>query len=164
MFYYRDPDNYYKLELDADGDYDRNAENGAGSLFQFVEVVDGIESVIYQVPGKYTPGEAFHLRAEIVDGAMQAFVDGEAVFDYAIESRSHKRGTVGLYSWGSAGVSFDDLRVVRIGKGPKRRICHPRRDRRWRDGGRYRRRGGARYWKYPSKRWGRSPRARSRGF
>lgn len=111
LFYYQDANNYYKLELDANGDYDRNARNGAGSLFQLIQVKDGVEKYLTQFPAKYTIGEAFDLRVEVLDGKIQAFVNGMELFAYAIEDRAHMKGTVGLFSWDSAGVSFDNVVV-----------------------------------------------------
>lgn len=114
LFYYQDAQNYYKLELDANGDYDRNPRNGAGSLFQLIQVKDGVEKYLTQFPAKYTPNQAFQLRVEVLDGKIQAFVDGSALFAYAIEDRAQSAGTVGLFSWDSAGVSFDNLQVTSL--------------------------------------------------
>ncbi len=111
LFYYQDANNYYKLELDANGDYDRSPGNGAGSLFQLIQVKDGVEKYLTQFPAKYTPGEALQLRVEVKDGKIQAFVDGLPLFAYAIEDHAHAKGTIGLFSWDSAGVSFDDVLV-----------------------------------------------------
>ena len=111
LFYYQDAKNYYKLELDANGDYDRNAKNGAGSLFQLIQVEDGVERYLNQYPAKYTPGQALNLRVEVEDGKIQAYVDGLALFAYAIEDRAQTKGTIGLFSWDSAGVSFDNVLV-----------------------------------------------------
>ncbi len=111
LFYYQDANNYYKLELDANGDYDRSPGNGAGSLFQLIQVKDGVEKYLTQFPAKYTPGEALQLRVEVKDGKIQAYVDDMALFAYAIEDRAQSKGTVGLFSWDSAGVSFDDVLV-----------------------------------------------------
>ncbi|KPF66142.1 hypothetical protein IP69_15715 [Bosea sp. AAP35] len=111
LFYYQDANNYYKLELDANGDYDRNPRNGAGSLFQLIQVKDGVERYLNQYPAKYTPGQAVNLRVEVKDGKIQAYVDGLALFAYAIEDRAQTKGTIGLFSWDSAGVSFDNVLV-----------------------------------------------------
>jgi len=114
LIHYVDDRNYYKLELDADGTYDRSPGNGAGSLFSLIRMHDGIEEILGQVPQKYTPGEAFDLRVDIVDQKISAFINGDGIFAYAIEDHTHEKGTVGLYSWGSEGVSFDDVRVVSL--------------------------------------------------
>ncbi|MBB6014189.1 Ca2+-binding RTX toxin-like protein [Aquamicrobium lusatiense] len=111
LFYYQDANNYYKLELDANGDYDRSASNGAGSLFQLIQVKDGVEKYLNQFPAKYTVGEELQLRVEVKDGKIQSYVNGMALFAYAIEDRAQTQGTIGLFSWDSAGVSFDDVVV-----------------------------------------------------
>lgn len=111
LFYYQDANNYYKLELDANGDYDRTARNGAGSLFQLIQVKDGIEKYLTQFPAKYTVGEEFNLRVEVLDGKIQAYVNDMPLFAYAIEDRAQMKGTFGLFSWDSAGVSFDNVVV-----------------------------------------------------
>ncbi|CAA0100461.1 Uncharacterised protein [Starkeya nomas] len=114
LFYYQDENNYYKLELDANGDYDWNPYNGAGSLFQLIQVKDGVEKYLTQIPAKYTPGEAFDLRVEVKDNKIQASVDGMELFAYAIEDHAQTKGTVGLFAWDSAGVSFDNVSVVSL--------------------------------------------------
>lgn len=121
LFYYQDENNYYKLELDANGDYDRNAANGAGSLFQLIQVKDGVEKYLTQFPAKYTPGESFDLRVEVKDNEIQAYVDGMELFAYAIEDHAQTQGTVGLFAWDSAGVAFDNVTVVSLadGEGPE---------------------------------------------
>ncbi len=118
LIHYVDEKNYYKLELDADGTYDRDPSNGAGSVFNLTRVHDGIEEILAQVPGKYEPGALQHLRFEIVDHKMTAWLDGIALFAYPIEDRVLSAGTFGLYSWGNAGLSFDDLVVTDLSGTP----------------------------------------------
>lgn len=118
LFYYQDANNYYKLELDANGDYDRTPGNGAGSLFQLIQVKDGVEKYLNQFPAKYTVGEELRLRVEVKDGKIQAYVNDMALFAYAIEDRAQTQGTVGLFSWDSAGVSFDDVVVYDLSSAP----------------------------------------------
>jgi len=112
LVHYVDAKNYYKIELNAEGTYDRSAGNGAGSIFQLLSVSNGVERVIMQMPGKYTPGQVFNLRVEIKDQKIQALVDGMNLFAYAIEDHANPRGTFALYSWGNVGLSFDDVTVV----------------------------------------------------
>jgi len=114
LFRHVDADNHYKLEIDAEGVYDRSPGNGAGPLITLTRKQDGIEDILAQVPRRYTPGEAFDLRVELREGRIEAFLDGWEVFAYAIEDRAHAAGTIGLYSWGSAGVAFDDVTVVSL--------------------------------------------------
>ena len=117
LFHYTDAKNYYKLELDADGVLDRDPSNGAGSVFNLIRMRDGIEEILGQVPGKYEPGESFTLRVDIVGNRITAWINGEAIFAYAIEDHGNEKGTVGLYSWGNAGLSFDDVIVVDLTTG-----------------------------------------------
>jgi len=112
LFRYIDENNHYKLELDAEGVYDRNPGNGAGPLANLIRKQDGIEDILGQVPLRYTPGEAFTLRVDVLDNRISTFLNGEPIYAYAIEDRAHQAGTVGLYSWGSEGVAFDEVRVI----------------------------------------------------
>lgn len=118
LIHYVDAKNYYKIELNANGTYDSNAGNGAGSIFQLLSVTDGVERVLTQMPAKYTPGETFNLRVEVMGNKIQAYVDGMDLFAYPIEDRAVDKGTIALYSWGSAGVAFDNVRVVDLKTGP----------------------------------------------
>lgn len=103
VFYYEDPANHYKLELDA--------QRGVWTL---VRLENGIEEVLGQAWGGYVVGQETHLRVDILDHQITAYIDGEAVFPLPIEDRAHEGGTFGLYSWGSQGVSFDDVAVVNL--------------------------------------------------
>jgi Ca2+-binding RTX toxin-like protein len=117
LFHYTDAKNYYKLELDAEGTLDRDPSNGAGSIFNLIRMRDGIEEILGQVPGKYEPGEDFTLRVDIVGNRITAYINGDTIFAYAIEDHGNEKGTVGLYSWGNAGLTFDDVLVVDLTAG-----------------------------------------------
>lgn len=105
MVHYQDAGNYYKVELDA--------QTGA-SFFQLIEVKNGVEKFLTQIPARYTPDQPFRLRVEVVDNAIQAAIDGNAIFSYPIIGSGSEKGTAGLFTWGSAGAGFDDLRVVQL--------------------------------------------------
>ena len=100
LFNYRDANNYYKLELDSD---DR--------FVNFTVLVDGIEQVLMLTRNGFSLNSDHKLRVEVRDNKMQAWLDDMALFAEPIEDRSITSGTVGLYSWGTAGVSFDDILV-----------------------------------------------------
>jgi len=112
LFHYTDAKNYYKLELDAEGVLDRAPGNGAGSIFNLIRMRAGVEEILGQVPGKYEPGKAFTLRVDIIANKITAFLNGEAIYAYAIEDHGNEKGTFGLYSWGNQGLTFDDVTVV----------------------------------------------------
>ncbi|TKA96143.1 hypothetical protein FAZ78_13075 [Cereibacter changlensis] len=103
VFYYQDPDNHYKLELD----------NQQG-IWTLVRLLDGVEEVLGQAWNGYAMNRETLLRVDIKDNQITAYLDGEAIFPNAIEDRAHQGGTFGLYSWGSQGVSFDDVKVVSL--------------------------------------------------
>ena len=115
LLHYQDAKNYYKLELDSYGTLDRDPSNGAGSLFNLIRMKGGVEEILAQVPGKYEPGEITHLRVETLDGKMQAYINGEAIFAYAIEDHALDKGTFALYSWGNQGLTFDDVVAYALG-------------------------------------------------
>ena len=117
LFRYKDSKNYYKLELDADGILDRSPRNGAGSIFNLVRMKNGVEEILAQVPGKYEPGQAMKLRAEVSGDKITAFLNDEALFAYPIGDLELDAGTFGLYSWGNAGLTFDNLTVVDLKSG-----------------------------------------------
>lgn len=106
MLNWVDEDNYYKLEIDA-----------RVGLTTLVKVVDGYESYIGRVTTTYTPGETFHLRAENDGGKMQVWVDGHAIFDTALEDHDLGAGAAGVYSWGAAGIQFDDVAIYDLAPG-----------------------------------------------
>ncbi|MFC5423516.1 metallophosphoesterase [Bosea eneae] len=103
VFYYQDPENHYKLEL-----------NHQYQVWTLVRLQDGIEEVLGQAWNKYAIGQDTALRVDILDNRISAYIDGEALFPLPIEDRGLSSGTFGLYSWGSQGVSFDDVTVVSL--------------------------------------------------
>ena len=101
LFRYRDADNHYKLELDADS-----------SFIQLFSLVDGIEQTLWQSQQTYDPSSSFDLRIDAVGDTIQAWVDGEALFQEPLRHGDHDTGTIGLYSWDNPDVRFDDVTVV----------------------------------------------------
>lgn len=100
LFHYQDQDNYYKLEIDSD---DRFA--------QLTVLVDGIEQSLMLTRNGFALDEKHDLRIEIRDNEIQAYINGMALFADPIEDRSFLAGTVGLYSWGTEGVDFNNVTV-----------------------------------------------------
>lgn len=101
MLNYVDEDNHFKLEVDAHA-----------GLTTLVQVDEGYETIIGRVNTIYTPGEDFHLSAESVDGLMEVRLDGHDVFAYALEADGVQPGAAGLYSWGTAGATFDNVAII----------------------------------------------------
>jgi len=104
LFRYTDADNYYKLEADA--------QTGLVMLSRHLE---GRETILARGYDGYTPGVAQDWRIEVEGGAIRTYIDGKAVFGTPIEDRTLTEGTVGLYGWGSEGLTFDDVTVTDLG-------------------------------------------------
>ncbi|GAB5470484.1 MAG: hypothetical protein Kilf2KO_35140 [Rhodospirillales bacterium] len=100
LFHYQDAENYYKLELDSD---DR--------FVQLVVLVAGIEQTLMLTRNDFSLDEEHLLRVEVRSGQIQAYLDDLELFADPVEDRSIVSGTVGLYSWGTEGVDFEDVLV-----------------------------------------------------
>ena len=103
LLHYADDQNYYKLEFDN--------QTGLAQLFSLKA---GIEQTLWQAPVRYDADAANQLHAEIVGGKLQAWLGDVALFTVPIEIRDTEKGSFGLYNWGNAGVSYDDVRVVSL--------------------------------------------------
>lgn len=114
MLNWIDADNYYKLEIDA-----------RVGLTTLVKVVEGYESYIGRVATTYTPGETFHLRAENDGGKMQVWIDDHAVFDAPLEDHDLGAGAAGVYSWGAAGIRFDNVAIYNLATGDAAELPGP---------------------------------------
>ncbi|WP_168184083.1 LamG-like jellyroll fold domain-containing protein [Pseudoruegeria sp. SK021] len=101
MLNYVDENNYYKLEIDA-----------RVGLFTFVEVVDNYESMLSRGAMTYTPGDTFTLQSTLVDGKFSATIDGHDLMVYDIDAQKIDSGAAGVWSWGAAGASFDNISIV----------------------------------------------------
>jgi hypothetical protein len=104
MLHYQDEDNYYKFELD----------NTTG-LPQLFSLKDGIEQTLWQGPHRYDATGSNHIRADIVDGKVQVWLNGTALFTRPIEIHDTEKGTFGLYNWHAGdGVTYDNVQVVAL--------------------------------------------------
>ncbi len=103
LLHYVDGNNYYKLEFDN--------QTGLSQLFS---LKDGIEQTLWQGVARYDADGANQLHTEIVGGKLQAWLGGVALFTVPIEIHDTEQGTFGLYNWGNAGVSYDEVRVVNL--------------------------------------------------
>ena len=101
LFRYTDADNYYKLEADA--------QTGLTMLTRHFE---GRETILARGYGEYTPGEAQTWRIEVEGGEIRTAIDGKDVFGTPVVDNTLTSGTVGLYSWASENLSFDNVVVT----------------------------------------------------
>lgn len=104
VFRYVDEGNYYKLELDDE----------TGTI-QLTRLENGYETVLARAWAGYDAGQEMRWRVTAQGDRLSAEIDGVEVFSAQVDDKTHAAGTVGLYSWNSEGVSFDDVTVVRLG-------------------------------------------------
>lgn len=101
LFRYQNRSNYYKVDLDSQRNFRK--------LFK---MVNGVETTVATEAGGYVPGQDYVLRVEATNSAITILLDGNPLFGGTIKDRSLGKGTIGLYSWGSKGVTFDNLGVL----------------------------------------------------
>ncbi|MEW6357651.1 MAG: hypothetical protein AB1696_15070 [Planctomycetota bacterium] len=104
VFYYRDPANYYLFKWGAHG--------SKFPKMQLVKRYGDHETVLVEQTGGYTPGQWYALRIRVFNTHVTAFIDDHAVIE--VEDPNLCYGTVGLYSAGGEGASFDDVRVADV--------------------------------------------------
>ncbi|ACA16189.1 metallophosphoesterase [Methylobacterium sp. 4-46] len=107
LLHYQDDKNYYKIELDD-----------TTGLAQLFSLKNGIEQTLWQGPIRYDAAGPNHLRADIVDGKLQVWLDGTALFTQPVAIHDTEKGTFALYNWhGGGGVTYDNVRAVALGTG-----------------------------------------------
>ncbi|MCU4181742.1 metallophosphoesterase [Bosea sp. BH3] len=108
LLHYQDANNYYKFELDN--------QTGLPQLFS---LKDGIEQTLWQGPTRYDTAGSNTLRADIVGGKLQIWLNGVALFTRPIEIHDTEAGTFGLYNWRAGnGVTYDDVTVISLVETP----------------------------------------------
>ena len=100
LFRYRDPDNYYKLEFDSQRGFQR-----------LLRKLNGIETTLAVESGGYQTNVAFVVQVKVVDGKIEARMNNNVLFGGIINDSAVPIGSIALYCWGSAGATFDSVRV-----------------------------------------------------
>ncbi len=98
--YYRDKDNYYLLKW--------SATSQAGKL-QLLRRVKGVDTVLAEKPGGYTPNQWYVLGCEVSASRIRGYVDDQLMFE--ARDSSLCLGKVGLYVDSLQGAQFDDALV-----------------------------------------------------
>lgn len=101
MFWFQDSANYFKLELDR-----RN------SFHKLLAVTSGFEILLAEESGTFPLNTDLQLSVEAVDDRIYATLNGQPMFGGIVTNASAGIGTVGLYCWNNAGVTFDNVEVV----------------------------------------------------
>ena len=94
VFRYKDAANHYRFSW-----------NRLLRQRQLQKVVGGKWSILWSDNNDFNPRQWYRVRVEAVGDRLRLFVAGELLAD--VVDSSHKKGTVGIYSWSSAPVLFD---------------------------------------------------------
>jgi hypothetical protein len=115
MFRYRNPSNYFKVELDAQKNFRK--------LFK---LVNGVETTLAAESAGYLSNSNYVLRIETTNSDIAVLLNGTVLFGGTItDSNSLTSGTVALYCWGSQGALFNNLRVTPLRRFPRVTISAP---------------------------------------
>jgi hypothetical protein len=115
LFHYQNPSNYFKVDLDSRKNFRK--------LFK---LANGVETTLAAESAGYSPGSNYVLRVETTNSDITVLLNGTALFGGTLtDSNSLKAGTVALYSWGSQGVRFSNLRVTPLQRWPRAIIQSP---------------------------------------
>jgi hypothetical protein len=114
MFRYQNPSNYYKVDLDSQRNFHK--------LFK---MAGGIETTLAAESGGYVLGSNYVLRVEVTNSEITVLLNGAILFGGTVTNSGLKTGTVALYSWGSQGVFFNNLKVTPPYRSPRVTIQNP---------------------------------------
>jgi hypothetical protein len=103
VFRYLDADNFYFFAMDAARGFRRLGRKVAG-------VFQELATPAVDTGTGFTPGTSHRLKVVARGSELRAYVDGELTVS-GRDTALTEPGSYGLYSWGSAGVTFDDLTV-----------------------------------------------------
>lgn len=114
MFRYQNPSNYYKVDLDSQRNFRK--------LFR---MAGGVETTLAAESSGYVVGSNYVLHIEMANSEITVLLNDTVLFGGTITNSSLKTGTVALYSWGSQGVFFNDLKVTPLHRLPRVTIQGP---------------------------------------
>jgi hypothetical protein len=103
MFYYKDPGNYYKVDLDNERNFRK--------LFK---MKNGVETTLATSAGAYAVGTDMTLKAKVRDGKIAVTLNGADLFGTVSDS-DLTGGTVAMYCWGSQSCFYEDVQVQPAG-------------------------------------------------
>ena len=99
MFRHQDNNNYYRFSMDSERGYRRLVKN-----------VGGVFTLLTEDSFSYQLGQWYLVEVIASGGTMQIYIDG-ALWN-TVNDTSLSAGSIALYSWGTEGLSFDDVRVT----------------------------------------------------
>jgi hypothetical protein len=98
LFRAKDATNYYRFSMDQSRHYRR-----------LVRVINGTHTILAEDDGAYASNSDYHVTVEAVGESLRVYLDGALLFD--AHDATHLSGRVGLYTWGTGGARFSDVRV-----------------------------------------------------
>jgi hypothetical protein len=114
LFCYQNPSNYYKVDLDSQRNF-----------HELFKMAGGVETTLAAEYGGYVLASNYVLRVEMTNSEITVLLNGVVLFGGTITDNSLKAGTVALYSWGSQGVFFNNLKVTPLHRSPRVTISSP---------------------------------------
>jgi hypothetical protein len=104
MFYYANPSNYYKVDVDLERNFRK--------LFK---VQGGVETTLATAAGGYTQGTELKLKAQVKNGKVNVSLNGADLFGAVTDPSPLAGGTVAMYCWGSVECHYNSVTVQPIG-------------------------------------------------
>jgi hypothetical protein len=115
MFAYRNPQNYYKFDMDQQRNFRK--------LFR---VLNGVETTLASQSAGYVTGANYRLTTQFATNGITISLNGQVLFGGSIPDTTLPSGTIACYSWGNAGSFFSNITVVPIaGPPPQITIVNP---------------------------------------
>jgi hypothetical protein len=93
------PSRWYRFSMDRERRYRR-----------LVRAFDGVVSILAEDDFVYRSNQDYEITIEAVGSRLAIYQDGARIF-VVDDPSALLRGTIGLYSWGSVGARFADIRV-----------------------------------------------------
>lgn len=100
MFRYQGRDDYYRFSMDSERGYRRLVKNRGGQF-----------TVLAESPVGYTPGQWYWVEVKAHGPVIYVYLNGTLILS-ATDTEPLTSGGIGLYSWGSDDVCFDDVTVT----------------------------------------------------
>ena len=98
VFRYQDDNNYYRFSMNRQHGYKR-----------LVKKVDGKFTLLAENSTHYKTSTTYELQAVADETKIQIYVNGRLTFD--VNDAALANGKIGLYTWGSASTTFDNVSV-----------------------------------------------------
>jgi hypothetical protein len=98
---YRDKQNYYRFSMDRAEGYRRLEKCVAGTM-----------STLWQASTSFELNQTYRLSLRAKGSVIQGLLDGQPIF--SVIDNDIATGSVGVYTWGNGGASFDRLWVLSL--------------------------------------------------